>query len=116
MERNATLLSVSPSRPEFTRMMARKLDLSIPILADQDNILAEKFGLVFTVPNKLREIYLSFGIDLERHNGDSSWQLPMPATYIIATDGIIHDASISADYTTRPEPEEILDKLDRLNL
>jgi len=94
--------------------LSKKLNLSIPILNDRDHRLAIKFGLVFTLPNDLREVYLSLGIDLERHNGNASWALPMPARYIIDQQGIIHDAEVSVDYTQRPEPEETLKKLDRL--
>jgi peroxiredoxin len=83
-------------------------------LNDRDNSLAIKFGLVFTLPNELREVYLSFGIDLERHNGNASWTLPMPARYIIDQQGLIHDAQVSVDYTQRPEPEETLGELDHL--
>jgi len=114
LERGATLLAVSPSRPEFARQLSKKLDLSIPILTDLDNRLAIKFGLVFTLPNDLRKVYLSLGIDLERHNGNSSWALPLPARYIINPKGEIYDAAVSVDYTSRPEPEETLRKLDGL--
>jgi peroxiredoxin len=86
----------------------------MPILVDRDNALAEKFGLVITLPDELREIYRSFGIDLERHNGNDSWTLPMPACYIIAQNGLVYDAAVSVDHTTRPDPEETLNKLDRL--
>ena len=113
-ERGATLLAVSPARPEFARQMSKKLDLSFPILTDHDNRLAIKFGLVFTLPNDLRKVYLSFGIDLERYNGNASWSLPMPARYIINQQGLIHDAAVSVDYTSRPEPQETLRKLDDL--
>ncbi len=78
-------------------------------------MLAKKFGLVFPLPEDLREVYLSFGIDLERHNGNSSWELPMPACYIVGQDGQIIDAAVSVDYTTRPEPEETLAKLIKLS-
>ncbi len=94
--------------------MAKKLNLTIPILSDQDNTLAAKFSLVFTLPNELREVYLSFGIDLERHNGNPSWALPMPACYIIDRDSIVFDAAVNVDHTTRPEPEETLRKLQAL--
>ena len=114
LDRGATLLAIAPSRPEFSRQLAKKLNLSIPILTDQKNTLAGQFGLTFTLPYDLRAVYLSFGIDLERHNGDSSWTLPMPARYIISQDGLIYDANVSVDYTTRPEPEETLNKLDTL--
>ncbi len=79
-----------------------------------DNALAIKFRLVFSLPKELREVYFSLGIDLERHNGNSSWTLPMPARYIIDQNGLIFDAAVSVDYTTRPEPEETLKKLDAL--
>lgn len=114
LDRGVTLLAIAPSRPEFSRQLTKKLNLSIPILVDQDNTLASKFGLVFSLPEELREIYLSFGIDLERHNGSSSWTLPMPARYIVSQNGLIHDADVNLDYTMRPEPEELLDKVDAL--
>ena len=110
-DRGVTLLAIAPSRPEFSRQLTKKLNLSIPILTDQDNTLASKFGLVFTLPEELREIYLSFGIDLERHNGNPTWTLPMPARYIVSQNGLIHDADVNLDYTIRPEPEELLKKL-----
>ena len=94
--------------------MRKKLDLKFPILRDLDNALAAKFGLVFTLPKALREIYLSFGIDLERYNGNDSWSLPMPARYIISPSGEVYDADVNVDYTVRPEPEETLEKLHAL--
>ena len=62
---------------------------------DPGNDLAAKFGLVFTLPGELREVYLDLGIDLERHNGNPSWALPMPACYIIGKDGTILDAAVN---------------------
>lgn len=107
-------MAISPSRPEFARQVVKKHNLTIPVLCDQDNVLAGKFGLVFTVPDDLREVYLSFGIDLERHNGNPSWTLPMPARYLINQEGLILDADVSVDYTTRSEPEDLLKKLEEL--
>lgn len=114
IDHGATLLALSPSRPEFARQIVKKNNLSIPVLCDSNNVLAKEFGLIFTVPDDLREVYLSFGIDLERHNGDPSWTLPMPARYLIGKDGLILDAEVSVDYTTRSEPEDLLLKLKAL--
>lgn len=91
--------------------MIKKHKLSIPILCDQDNIIAAQFGLVFTIPEDLREVYLSFGIDLERHNGNASWTLPVPARYIINQSGVVHDVEVHLDYTQRSEPQETLKNL-----
>ena len=114
LDQGATLLAVSPSRSEFARQISKKLSLTIPIISDQNNALAAKFGLVFTLPDALREVYLSFGIDLERHNGNPSWALPMPACYIIGQDGTVLDAAVNVDHTNRPEPQETLRKLGAL--
>jgi peroxiredoxin len=64
----------------------------------------------------VRTIYLGFGIDLGKTNGDESWTLPMPARYVIDRDGVIRDAQVDPDYTRRPEPSEtiaVLRALDR---
>ena len=113
-EKSANLLALSPSRPEFSQRMAEKLGLTFPILSDTDNLVAKKFGLVFTVPDELQAVYLSFGIDLERFNGNPDWELPLPATYIIDKAGTIAYAELDADHTFRLEPGEILRHLDQL--
>jgi peroxiredoxin len=94
--------------------VVRKHNLDIPVLLDPGNKVAASFGLVVTLPPELREVYRSFGIDLERHNGDDSWSLPMPASYVIDRSGVIRSAEINVDHTNRPEPEETLQQLDRL--
>jgi len=63
---------------------------------------------VFRVPAYLREAYVGIGIDLPRFNGDESWELPIPATFVIDTDGIIVHAQADPDYTVRPEPADIV--------
>jgi len=88
--------------------MAQRHALSFPLLLDPGNQVARAFGLVFTLPDYLQEIYRRFGLDLPRFNGDESWSLPLPARYVIAADGSIRAAAVSVDYTCRPEPEATL--------
>ena len=57
--------------------------------------MAEAYGLVFTLPDDLREIYLKFGIDLARGNGDGTWRLPVPARFVIDRRGIVR--AVDAD-------------------
>jgi len=66
---------------------------------------------VFTLPEALRPIYAQFGIDLPAWNGDNSFKLPIPATFVIGGDGLIMDAFADTDYTKRMEPARILDVL-----
>jgi peroxiredoxin len=70
--------------------------------------VAARFGLRFTLPAYLREVYATFPLDLALYNGDASWTLPMPARFVIERDGIIRYAESDPDYTTRPEPEDTL--------
>jgi peroxiredoxin len=66
------------------------------------------------VSGELKQLYLKFEIDLEVSNGEASWTLPVPGSYVIDTSGIIRYASADADYTRRPEPEETLAALEAL--
>lgn len=88
--------------------MIRNGHLEFEILEDPGNRIAARFGLVFSLPENLRPIYTGFGIDLPRVNGDETWTLPIPARYVIGTDGIILSVDADPDYTVRTEPEETI--------
>jgi peroxiredoxin len=79
------------------------------LLHDDGNAFATSLDLVHTLQEELRAAYLQFGIDLPASNGDESWTLPMPARYIVDATGIVRHASVHADYTKRPEPDETLE-------
>jgi peroxiredoxin len=91
--------------------MAAQHNLPFPVLADPGCALAEKFGLAYTVPEPLREHYLSMMVNVPYINGESSWRLPLPATYVIGGDGRVLFAEAHADFRVRPEPDEALDAL-----
>lgn len=105
---------LSPQLPEFTRPGAEREKLTFPILTDHGNKVAEKYGLVFRLPDDLIAVYKKFGVDLPKFNGDDSWRLPMPARIVIRRDGIVADAEADPDYTRRPEPEATLEVLRTL--
>ena len=110
----ATLVAISPQLPEHNRELARHRHLTFEILTDRGNVVAARFGLRFSLPEYLRQIYRSFPLDLEKFNGDASWTLPMPARFVIDQTGIIRAADSDPDYTTRPEPSETLQALRAL--
>ena len=83
-------------------------------LRDFGNRVAESYGLVFTLPDDLREIYLKFGIDLARGNGDGTWRLPIPARFVIDGQGIIRAVDADPDYTRRSEPTRTVEILEGL--
>ena len=88
--------------------------LSFELLRDFGNVVAEAYGLVFTLPDDLRAIYTKFGIDLARGNGDGTWRLPVPARFVIDRTGIIRSANADPDYTRRPEPADTVAALKAL--
>jgi peroxiredoxin len=104
----ATLVAVSPQTPDASLSTAEKLNLAFPVLSDEGNQVAESFGLVFSLPEALREVYLGFGLDLPTANGDDTFRLPIPATYVIRADGTVAWRFADADYTKRAEPDDVL--------
>ena len=101
--------------PENTREITDELENPYPILSDPGNKTAHAFGLVHELPEYLRPIYEKFGIDLPATNGDATFELPLPATYVIDRDGTIRFAHVDLDYTKRAEPKDVLDALSKLD-
>jgi peroxiredoxin len=100
---------ISPQLAKYSKQVAKKHNLSFHVLCDQGNRVASQFGIVFSLSDDLHKLHDSFGIDLERFNGDDSWTLPMPSRFILDRQGIIINAEVNPDYTIRPEPEEIIE-------
>jgi peroxiredoxin len=101
----ASLVVISPELPERVADMAQKQKLAFPILWDEKSAVAEAFGLAFTLPDDLREVYLGFGNDLAVRNGDPSCRLPVPSRFVVDRRGIVRSVQADPDYTRRPEPE-----------
>ena len=110
----AQLVAISPQKPEKLHEQVVTSDLGFEVLSDLDNQLAKQCGLVFTLPESLRPIYSAWQIDIPDHNGNDHFELPIPATYIINTDGKIHYRFADMDYTKRLEPDLIIEQLKSL--
>jgi peroxiredoxin len=104
----ASLVAVSPQTEKQAFFMRDQHKLAFPLLVDAYNQLARQFGLVYRVPEEQQGLYRSTFVNLPFANGDPSWKLPIPATFVIDRDGTILFASANEDYTDRPEPLEIL--------
>jgi peroxiredoxin len=103
----ADIVVLSPELPRFSAELAGRHKLAFPILNDHGLTIAKTFGLAFTLPHELKDLYLNaFKNDLAQRNGDPSWQLPLPARFVVDRGGIIRYAQADPDYTVRPEPED----------
>lgn len=107
----ASLIAISPQTPDNSLSTVEKNELTFEVLSDVGNQVARQFGLIFTLPEELRPIYQGFGIDLPAHNGDTTFELPIPATYVIAPDGTVIHAFVDPDYTKRLDPQEVVQAL-----
>ena len=112
--RGANLVAISPQTAPNSRKSQRDNKLGFPILSDAKSEVADAFGIRFALQDDLIELYKSFGNNLPTVNNDPAWVLPMPARYVIGTDGIIAYSEVTPDYTRRPDPSELLPVLDRL--
>jgi len=109
----AQLVAISPMTPDNSLSLADKHGLEFPVLSDRGLKVAGEFGLVYSFPLELRGFFQKAGIDLTSYNGDGSWKLPMPATYVTDHDGIVV-SRVSADWRERLDPLEIIAALQKL--
>jgi peroxiredoxin len=114
MALGARLVAISPQLPDGSLSTAEKNELTFDVLSDVGNEVAHRFGLVYALPEELRAALRSNNKALPGINGDESWELPLPATYVIATDRRVALAFIDVDYRRRLAPEDILASLRSL--
>ena len=108
----AELVAVSPQLPDNSLTTAEHNELTFEVLSDLGNQVAGSYGLVFRLPDEVIRVYREqLGNDLAARNGDESWELPAPATFVIGREGIVRLAFVDPDYKRRLEPAEILTAL-----
>jgi len=107
----ASLVAVSPQTVKQSYFMHDQHKLRFPLLSDAGNKVARQFGLSYRVPVAQEAVYRRAFVNLPFTNGDDTWELPIPATYVLDRDGTVLYASANEDYTERPEPSEIVEFL-----
>ena len=107
-EHGALMVAIGPQIQRQSDFMVGQHGLPFPVLTDTNNAVAEQFGLFYTVPEYHRAYYLSILVNIPFVNGEKSWRLPLPATYVISPAGRVVLAEAHADFRVRPEPEEAL--------
>jgi peroxiredoxin len=112
--RGARLVAVSPQKPDHSLSMAEKNQLGFDVLSDGATGVIDRYGLRYDVEDTVREVLLDIGNDVAAGNGSGRWELPAPATFVIASDGTIAFAEIHGDWTQRTEPDTVIAVLDEL--
>ena len=95
---------VSPQLQRTPREREDQTPLPLEHLHDRGNAVAKRYGLAVELPEDLRDIYRSLGLDLAKAHGDETWTLPMPARFVIDRAGLVRSADVDPDYTRRTEP------------
>lgn len=104
----ASLVAISPQTPDNSLTTIEKNELAYTVLSDSQMVAASSFGIGFSLPPELVDLYSSVGNNLPELNGNGNWILPIPATFIIDQTGFIRFAHVEADYRNRAEPSEVI--------
>jgi peroxiredoxin len=117
-ELGATLIAISPEKPDRGVLVTEKNQLLFPVLSDFGNTVARKFGIVFRIGNEVRAFMNNeFKNDIAVRNGEESYELPVPATYVVDTKGVIRFANVDVDFMTgRAEPQAVIAALEAIAL
>ncbi len=111
----ASLIAITPETPDNSLTTAEKNEITFEVLSDINNGLGKEVGLVFELSKDLQKVYAEkFNIDLEKHNQNTSGELPMAATYVIDDRNVIKYAFVTEDYTKRAAINEIKEVLKKL--
>ena len=112
----ASLVAISPQNPSNALSLTEKHALKFDVLSDPTQKAIREYRLQFTVPDKVKEIYMKvFNLDVGKENPDGSWDLPVPATFVLDQEGIVRVRHVSMNYMTRMEPEDIMKALKALS-
>jgi peroxiredoxin len=114
---DATLVAISPEKPDHGIVVAEKNKLTFPVLSDFGNKVARQFGVVFQIGEDVKTFSKNvFKNDIALRNGENSYELPVPATYVVDEVGVIRFVHVDVDYMTgRAEPEAIVTALKALS-
>ena len=107
-ERCGNIVSISPETAIWNRRLSQRLNLPFPVLTDIDNGYALELGLAVAMPAPVLAVYEKAGIDLARYQNGAGNLLPLPATYVVGTDGIVLHAFVDGDFRKRVDPADIL--------
>jgi peroxiredoxin len=110
----ASLVAISPEKPDDTAGTAKANALTFPVLSDIGQAVGRAFGVVYAFTDEVRTVYDGFGLEIPARNGaPGEWALPLSATYVVGADGVILFADTRTDYRERTDPLEVLGVLER---
>ncbi len=110
-EKKATVLAISPETAESVKGTVAKTKTNFPVLSDQALKISKAYDVNYAVSDELSQKLKGYKIDLSVTNGANGANLPVPATYIIGTDGKIKYVFFNSNYSKRASVDELLANL-----
>ncbi len=115
-EAGGTLFALTPQPPDRCSTMAERDLLAFSTLSDAGNDVAERYGVVYEVPEVARPLYLRLGHDLPRINKTGDWRVPLPATFLVGVDGRVALADAQPSLEERLEPAKLVAALQGVSV
>ena len=112
--RGASLVAVSPQGPDDSLGLAERMGLGFDVLSDLDQSVAEAYRVRFRLSEELIAQYTAWGMLLPDLNADSSWDLPVPATFVLDRSGVVRARHVDPDYRQRMDPDAVIAALEGL--
>jgi peroxiredoxin len=102
------IAAIVPDRQRFAVWLKSDAKAPFPVLTDMDNGYAMSLGLAIYVGDEMKHMMVSSGWDPSVSQGTDNWMLPIPATFIIGTDGVVRARFVDPDYRRRMAIEDML--------
>ena len=113
-EKGASIVAISPESRKFSQRLSNDSHDRFPILTDVDNGYALALNLAIWVDDEMARLIQGAGWDVPSYQTAKSWVLPIPATFVVGTDGVVAARYVNADYRTRMEIDDILQGLEKV--
>ena len=110
------LLAITPVPPSRCSIVAERDLLAFPVLSDQDNAVADEYGVAYELAPALRSLYARLGHDLPAINRTGTWRVPLPATFIVGVDGRVVHADVQRVAHRRMEPADVVRIVENLSV
>ncbi|KAF4469526.1 TSA-domain-containing [Fusarium albosuccineum] len=111
--KGVTLVALTPELPDHSLTTSEKNGLKFPVLTDLHNEVAKKLNIIYN-QSSARDLHKQFGVNIVEVNGDDSYDMPIPATLLVDSSGVVRNTYLEPDFRKRMEPKIALEWIDAL--